>query len=313
MRILVTGSSGLVGTAVCKKLRMEFRDADFYFLTSRLCDLRDYNEVERVFSNFLPDIVIHLASRVGGLYGNMNNNYTFLTDNLKINMNVLQASKQYQVKKLINILSTCIFPDQGVVYPLTSDQILNGEPHYSNEGYAYSKRMLFVGSNLLLKTDHDIKIINLIPTNLYGDNDNYHLENSHVIPGLIHKCYLAKMNDLDFMIKGSGMAYRQFLHVDDFADVISRFVNFNDNATLIVSPPKESEITIRTLVDTIADAFEFKGKIVYESEFADGQIKKTTDSVELLKFFPDFTFTSIKDGLKSNVEYFVENYDKIRK
>lgn len=313
MKILVTGSSGLVGTAVCKKLKMDFKDDDFYCLTSRLCDLRDYNEVERIFSNFLPDVVIHLASRVGGLYGNMNNNYTFLTDNLKINMNVLQASKQYQVKKLINILSTCIFPDQGVIYPLTSDQILNGEPHYSNEGYAYSKRMLFVGCNLLLKTDQNIKIVNLIPTNLYGDNDNYHLENSHVIPGLIHKCHLAKMNGGDFFIKGSGMAYRQFLHVDDFADVISRFVNFNDSATLIVSPPKESEITIRTLVDTIAETFEFKGRIVYESDFADGQIKKTTDSAELTNFFPDFTFTSIKDGLKSTIEYFVQNYHQIRK
>jgi GDP-L-fucose synthase len=313
MKILVTGSSGLVGDAVCKRLEKDFTNAEFHYLTSRTCDLRDYDQVDRTFSLVLPDVVIHLASRVGGLYGNMDNNYTFLTDNLKINMNVLQACKQYYVTKLINILSTCIFPDQGVTYPLTSDQILNGAPHYSNEGYAYSKRMLFVGSNLLLKTDQKINIINLIPTNLYGNNDNYHLKNSHVIPGLIHKCYLAKMTDSPFMIKGSGMAYRQFLHVDDFAHVISRFVTFDGNATLIVSPPKESEIKIRELVDLIADSFEFKGEIVYESDFADGQIKKTTDSAELLNFFPDFTFMPIKEGLKSNVNYFIQNYDRIRK
>lgn len=313
MKILVTGSSGLVGDAVCKRLEKDFPSSDFYFLTSKMCDLRDYQQVDRAFSIFLPDIVIHLASVVGGLYGNMDNNYKFLTDNLKINMNILDACKQYHVKKLINILSTCIFPDQGVSYPLTSDQILNGEPHYSNEGYAYSKRMLYVGSNLLLKTDQNINIINLIPTNLYGDNDNYHLQKSHVIPGLIHKCYLAKMKGGDFFIKGSGMAYRQFLHVNDFADIISRFVNFNGNATLIVSPPKESEIKIRDLVALIADTFKFEGNIVYESEFADGQIKKTTDSAELLNFFPDFTFTDIRDGLKSNVEYFIRNYEVVRK
>jgi GDP-L-fucose synthase len=313
MKILVTGSSGLVGDAVCKRLEKEHKGADFYFLTSRLCDLRDYQQVDHVFSAFLPDTVIHLASLVGGLYGNLDNNYTFLTDNLKINMNVLEACKRYHVKKLINILSTCIFPDQGVSYPLTSDQIVNGAPHYSNEGYAYSKRMLYVGSNLLLKTDQKINIVNLIPTNLYGNNDNYHLQKSHVIPGLIHKCYLAKMSGGDFFIKGSGMASRQFLHVDDFADVISRFVTFNGNATLIVSPPKESEIKIRELVDLIADSFEFKGKIVYESDFADGQIKKTTDSVELLNYFPDFTFTTIQDGLKTNIDYFIQNYERVRK
>jgi GDP-L-fucose synthase len=313
MKILVTGASGLVGKAVCDQLLRDYTDTTFCFLTSKTCDLRNCDEVQRVFGHFLPDVVIHLASRVGGLYGNMNNNYTFLTDNLKINMNVLEMSNRFGVKKLINILSTCIFPDKNVVYPLTSDQILNGEPHFSNEGYAYSKRMLYVGSNLLNKTESKMKIINLIPTNLYGNHDNYHLIDSHVIPGLIHKCFLAKRDNTDFFIKGSGMAYRQFLFVEDFARVISNFVDYQDNATLIVSPPKESEITIRTLVDYIVQAFDFRGNVVYESDYADGQMKKTTDSVELLRYFPDFQFTDLQEGLKRNVDFFIENFEHVRK
>jgi GDP-L-fucose synthase len=264
----------------------------------------------------------------------MDSNYNMLIDNLKINTNILENCKTYNVKRLINILSTCIFPEENasnnLIYPLTSDQILNGKPHHSNSGYAHAKRMLYVGSKLL-STTSDIKVVNLIPTNLYGKNDNYNIHNSHVIPGLIHKTFIAKENfdknlcrstdsigntSCKLIIKGSGNAKRQFLYVDDFARVILHFVNCTlaqQCSALIVSPPKEQEITIRSLVNSITKQFDFKGKIIYDTDYPDGQHLKTTDSNELLNFIPDFKFTDLSKGLEENITFFNENYETVRK
>jgi GDP-L-fucose synthase len=345
MKVLVTGGSGLVG----KSIQDLIDDipigtvTQYIFLSSKVCDLRDSVACEELFLNGNFDIVIHLAAKVGGLYANMDSNYNMLIDNLKINTNILENCKKYNVKRLINILSTCIFPEENasnnLVYPLTSDQILNGKPHHSNSGYAHAKRMLYVGSKLLSNTS-DIEVINLIPTNLYGKNDNYNIHNSHVIPGLIHKTFIAKENfdknlcrstdsfksngslskgistNCKLIIKGSGNAKRQFLYVDDFAKVILHFINCilpKQCNSLIVSPPKEQEITIKELVNSITKQFDFKGKIIYDTDYPDGQHLKTTDSNELLNFIPDFKFTSFREGLEENITFFIDNYDSVRK
>lgn len=321
MLVLVTGGSGLVGKSIqslVKRLQLDEFD-EYIFLSSSNCDLRKDDEVEKMFEQYKPDIVIHLASLVAGLYGNMDNNYRFLIDNIKINTNILECCNKFKVKRLINILSTCVFPEQNeynnLVYPLTSNQILNGRPHPSNSGYAHSKRILHVGSKLLTNTS-DIEIVNLIPTNLYGKHDNYNLQKSHVIPGLIHKLYLAKNNDTNLIIKGSGNAKRQFVYVDDFAKVILHFVScqlhkhFN---ALVVAPPKEDELTIKHLVQYIVKIFDFKGKIIYDKDYPDGQDIKTTDSSELLEYIPDFKFTELDDGLHKTINHFIQNYDSIRK
>lgn len=342
-KILVTGGSGLVGKSIKNLIENDGKvpltktsldgkvpltqtsldgKVSWLFLSSKDANLMNSSEVENLFESFRPTIVIHLASKVAGLYGNMDNNYSMLIDNIKIHTNVLEACKKFKISKLINILSTCVFPDKGVVYPLTSDQIMNGAPHFSNEGYAYSKRFLLTGSELLSKSGN-IKVVNLTPTNLYGENDNYNLIKSHVIPGLIHKCYLGtfndagvrrqgKTNDNIFFIKGSGRARRQFLYTADFAKIILHFVKsdlIEDSTSIIVSPPAESEITIRNLVDLITNEFKFEGKIIYDTDFSDGQYSKTCNDSELKRYIPDFKFTSMEDGLKSTIQYFIENFD----
>lgn len=339
MRVLISGGSGLVGSSIKELINSvsSKNTHEYVFLSSKLCDLRDPVACEKLFSNGNFDIVVHLAAKVGGLYANMDSNYNMLIDNLKINTNILENCKTYKVKRLINILSTCIFPEENasnnLVYPLTSDQILNGKPHHSNSGYAHAKRMLYVGSKLL-STTSDIEVVNLIPTNLYGKNDNYNIHNSHVIPGLIHKTFIAKENfdknlcrstdslksigntSCKLIIKGSGNAKRQFLYVDDFARVILHFVNCTlakQCSSLIVSPPKEQEITIRSLVNSITKQFDFKGKIIYDTDYPDGQHLKTTDSNELLNFIPDFKFTDLSKGLEENITFFNENYEIVRK
>jgi GDP-L-fucose synthase len=321
MLVLVTGGSGLVGKSIqslVKKSELDKLD-DYVFLSSSDCDLRKSNAVEEVFKKYKPDVVIHLASLVAGLYGNMDNNYQFLIDNVKINTNILECCNIFKVKRLVNILSTCVFPEQNehnnLVYPLTSNQILNGRPHPSNSGYAHSKRILHIGSKLLTNTS-DIEIVNLIPTNLYGKHDNYNLQKSHVIPGLIHKIYLAKQNQSNLIIKGTGSAKRQFVYVDDFSNIILHFVSakldkrFN---AMVVSPQKEEEISIKELVSHLVRIFEFKGKIIYDSDYPDGQDVKTADSNELLEYLPSFEFTHFDTGLHKTINYFIQNYDTVRK
>ena len=321
MLVLVTGGSGLVGKSIqslVKKLELDSLD-DYVFLSSSDCDLRKSSAVEKIFEKYKPDIVIHLASLVAGLYGNMDNNYQFLIDNVKINTNILECCNIFKVKRLVNILSTCVFPEQNehnnLVYPLTSNQILNGRPHPSNSGYAHSKRILHIGSKLLTNTS-DIEIVNLIPTNLYGKHDNYNLQKSHVIPGLIHKIFLAKENQTNLIIKGSGSAKRQFVYVDDFATIILHFISFKLEKrfnAMVVCPPKEEELSIKDLVKHLVRIFDFKGKIIYDSDYPDGQDVKTADSGELLEYIPEFQFKPLDEGLHKTINHFIQNYETVRK
>lgn len=320
-KVLVTGSNGLVGKSLQKIINN--KDHDFYkkyqfiFLTRQICDLRSEEEVNCIFDLHNPDIVVHLASRVGGVYENIDKNYLYLMDNIKINTNIVTACEKYNVKKLINILSTCIFPDKNIIYPLTNDQLHNGLPHNSNIGYAFSKRILHLASELLADTKTNFQVINLIPTNLYGENDNYNLQSSHVIPGLIHKVYNAKINNTDLQVMGTGIAVRQFLYADDLSNIIIEFIkNYNtDQNTIscITSPPESCEISIQYLVEYITNIMNFTGKIIYDNVSSDGQYKKTTNDEEIKKYIPNFIFTDLKDGLKKTIDFFITNYDFIRK
>ena len=316
MKILVTGAYGLVGKSFQKIVKNSGNVQDeFFFLSRRDCDLRDTQDVYNIFEKIGPDVVIHLASCVGGVYENMMNNYNYLLDNSRLNLNVIDACNKFGVKRLINILSTCIFPDKGVVYPLTSDQLHNGLPHNSNIGYAYSKRILHLASELLTKKSRNFQVINLTPTNLYGCDDNYNLERSHVIPGLIHKMYNCKNENIPLKINGSGVSIRQFVNVNDLSRIIYKFIYLevlDNNISVVVSPPETDEISISELVNEICKCFDYHN-FYYDSSFSDGQLKKTASNSELLKYLPDFKFTPLNVGLKETIDFFIENYNLIRK
>jgi len=319
MKVLVTGGYGLVGHSLQRITKMSKSNHEFVFLSRKDGDLREISNVDEIFAKYKPDIVIHLASCVGGVYENMSKNYSYLIDNLRINTNVVDACSRFGIKRLISCLSTCIFPEKGISYPLTSDQLHNGLPHESNIGYAYSKRILHLTGYLLSEScqnDSKISVINLTPTNLYGEYDNYNIKSSHVIPGLIHKTFNAKNEKKDLIVFGTGNALRQFLYVDDFSRVILRFIDFEtdkNEISCIVSPPEKSEVSIKTLIETIKNNFEYDGNIVFDDTYSDGQYKKTTTDSELKQYFPDFTFTELQDGLKNVIKYFIENFDLIRK
>lgn len=308
MNVLITGSSGLVGSALRNTIENNIKyNFQFIYLTSKDGNLTKENDVKKIFEKYKPIIVVHLAANVGGLYKNMHNKAEMFEDNVLMNTYILKYSRLFNVEKIINILSTCIFPDN---IQITEYNLHDGPPHTSNYGYAYAKRMLDVHSCILFDC-HEIKFINLIPTNLYGFNDNFNIKNAHVIPALIHKCYNSKISNSKFVISGTGSAKRQFLYVDDFAKMIFKAIIKNiPSGNYICSPPKEDEISINEVAKLISKYMKYENGLYYDTKLSDGQYNKT---VTPSKIFGDIKITPIEEGLKNTVSWFLDNYDYIRK
>lgn len=304
--VLVTGGSGLVGSAIKELVEYNYDNYHFLYINSKQVDLRNYDETLEFFKYTQPDYVIHLAACVGGLYKNMNEN--MYTDNVRINTNVIDCAYKVGVKRLIACLSTCIFPDK-TVYPIDETMLHNGPPHESNEGYAYAKRMMEVQCKLYNKY-YDTKFVCIIPTNIFGEHDNYNLEDSHVIPALIHKCYLAKKDNTAFIIKGSGKPLRQFIYSMDIAKIIILLLDKNTTESLIIAP--DNEVPIKKVVEMIAKQFD-QSTVIYNEMYDDGQYRKTTQSIHFKKLFPEFIFSSLEESIKITINYFINNYETIRK
>lgn len=313
MKILVTGGTGLVGYAlqqVSNKLNDQ-KSYNWVFLNSRDCNLLDKSQTQDSLKKHNPDIVIHLAAMVGGLYDNMKNNAVFFRDNMRMSLNVFDSCLENDVKKVISCLSTCIFPD-AIELPMDETILHNGPPHYSNYGYAYAKRMIDVMSRSYNETFNKTFFQTIIPTNIFGPNDNFNIEKGHVIPSLIHKCYIAKMNDEDFIIKGDGSARRQFIYSLDMAKLIKMCItDYNSDIPLILST--SDEYSIREVVEAIVSIFGFNGNIVYDTSYANGQFRKTVSNKKLLQHFPDFKFTPFYSALETTIKWFVDNYETCRK
>jgi|TARA_Y100000310_G_scaffold171527_1_gene171724 GDP-L-fucose synthase len=300
MSTLVTGGTGLVGSAI---------DADMK-LSSKQVDLRDWKSTLFLFENLRPEKVIHCAARVGGLGGNMNHKGEFFYENIMINTNVLEASRLVGVKKLVSFLSTCIFPDD-VEYPLTEKKVHLGEPHSSNYPYAYAKRMAEVQSRAY-NEQYGTNYVCVIPTNIYGPNDNFSIDDGHVLPALLHKCYLAKQNNTDLEVWGSGKPLREFIYSEDVAKLSEwALVNYEEEEPIIFST--SDEISIGKVVEIVVNCMGYKGNVIFNSDKPDGQFRKPSDNSKLMSYLPDFEFTPIEEGIKKTTEWFIENYRTIRK
>ena len=310
MKVLVTGGSGLVAYGL-QKIKESFHH-EFIFLSSKDCDLTNYDETKKLFIVHKPEYVIHLAAFVGGLFKNMNHKVDMFEKNAMINYNVLKCCHDYKVKKVISCLSTCIFPDK-TTYPINETMLHNGPPHSSNDAYAFAKRMLEIHSKAYQEQYND-NFICVIPTNIYGENDNYHLENAHVIPALIHKCYLAKKENKEFIVCGSGKPLRQFIYAQDLAELIMwTLEEYHEKESLILSVNEKEEISIREVATLIAREFNYEQRMRFDTSFADGQLKKTADNSKLMKYIPTFEFTSMKNGLQKSIQWFCQNYESCRK
>lgn len=338
--ILVTGGNGLVGKAIQEiafdpKTEPAFRAADdekWIFVSSKDADLRNPEQTDKLFAKYKPTHVIHLAAIVGGLFKNMAHNLTFLRENVLINDNVLFSAHKYKVSKVISCLSTCVFPDEKEVkniYPLTEKKIHLGPPHPSNFGYSHAKRLIDI-QNRAYKQEFGCNFTSAIPTNVFGKFDNFDLEDSHVIPGLIHKCYLADRDGLTFRPMGSGTPLRQFIYSKDLAKLFVWMLrNYDDVEPLILSVPEEQEVSIRSVVEGVVKALErnreakrandpsippFNFKTEWNTSAADGQFRKPASNAKLASLLEksgvDFTFTKFEDALQETVDWFIESYDK---
>ena len=299
MKTVITGGYGMVGSAMESQIKLS-RD---------ICDLTNTKQTEALFKTIKPEGVIHCAGKVGGIGGNSNFKGEYFYDNLMINTNVIEASRKAGVKRLVAFLSTCVFPD-NVSYPLTVDQVHQGEPHSSNYPYAYAKRMADVQIRAY-REQYGLNYTSIIPSNIYGPNDNFNLDHGHVMPMLIHKLYLAKKNKTDFTVWGSGKPLREFVYSKDIAKISEwALQNYEGTDPLIISG--DEEVSIKDLVELLVDEFKFKGKVVFDETKPDGQFRKPSDNTTIKELLPDFKYTSFEDGIKETVNWFNENYENAR-
>lgn len=300
-KILVTGGNGLVGS--------EFIGDQYFKPSSKKYDLVDTQQTYRLMLKGF-DSVIHCAAKVGGVGGNMNFKGEFFYQNIMMNTNVIEGARLSKVKNLVAFLSTCVFPD-NVDYPLTEKKIHLGPPHFSNDAYAYAKRMTDVQIRAY-KEQYGLNYKSVIPSNIYGPNDNYDIINGHVLPSLIHKCYLARENKTPLSIWGSGKPLREFIFSKDVAKLTEWVLhNYNENEPIILSTSEE--ISIKQVVEIVVELMNFKGEVIFDSSKPDGQYRKPSDNLKIKHYLPNFKFTPLYEGLKETIEYFEKNYNVVRK
>jgi len=311
--VLVTGGSGLVGTAVESYVKIAAKEKETWiFVGQKDAELRDLEATKALFERHEPTHVLHLAAFVGGLFRNMKQPVDFFRWNHAMNENVMHCCHLFHVQKLVSCLSTCIFPDK-TAYPITEVMIHNGPPHESNIGYAMAKRLIDT-MNRCYYQQYGSMFTAVIPTNVYGPQDNFNIEDGHVIPGLIHKCYLAKVTQSDFVVYGSGKPLRQFVFNQDLARLmVWTLHDYNSIEPLILSVDETDEISIEQVAKAIGKCMNFSGKIVFDTSKADGQYKKTACNAKLRSLMPEFKFTSIEEGLEATVSWFLKHYDTARK
>ncbi len=309
-KIYIAGHRGLVGSSVYKLL-VDKGYKNIIFKKKKQLDLRDEKKVEIFFKKNKPKYMIMCAARVGGIVDNRDYPLEFLLDNLLIEKNLLLAAKKFKIKRTIFLGSSCVYPKKSKT-PIKESSLLSGKLEKTNESYALAK---IVGIKLcsILYEKYNNDIICLMPTNLYGGNDNFDLISSHVIPGLITKFINAKKNKTNIKIWGSGKPIREFIHVDDVALAILTTLNAKNsmlrkimnNELPIFNVGSGESFSIKELALILKKLTKFKGKIFFDKNFPDGTLNKNLDSkkIKLLNWSAKI---KLVDGLKKII------YQKIK-
>ncbi len=306
-KIFVAGHRGMVGSAIVRELESK-GFGNLVLRTSAELDLRNQQGVNDFFLAEKPEYVFLAAAKVGGI--NANNIYRaeFLYDNLAIELNVIEAAKQNNVKKLLFLGSSCIYP-KSAPQPLKEEYLLTGILESTNEPYAIAK---IAGIKLCeaYRSQYGCNFISAMPTNLYGPNDNYDLEKSHVLPALLRKFHEAKLNNSsEVIVWGSGKPMREFLHVDDLASAsLILMQNYNESGFLNVG--FGSDISIADLSILISEIVGYNGKIVFDTNRADGTVRKLMDSskIQSLGWQPKI---GLRDGISETYKIFNKQLSSI--
>ncbi len=297
-KIYIAGHRGMVGSAIERKLRTEGYQ-NIIARTSSELDLRNQQAVNDFFDLEKPDYVILAAAKVGGIHANNTYRAEFIYDNLMMEANIIHAAYSNKVKKLLFLGSSCIYPKMAS-QPLKEEYLLSGYLEATNQPYAIAK---IVGIEMCdsYRAQYGCNFISAMPTNLYGTNDNYHPENSHVLPALIRRFILAKKNnDPSVVIWGTGTPRREFMHVDDLADACY-FLLQNYNEAGLVNIGWGDDVTIKELATLIASEVGYKGSLEFDTTKPDGTLRKLMDTSKInnLGWKPTI---KLQDGIRRTIE-----------
>jgi len=304
MRILVFGSTGLVGSSTIKALIKNDKYTKVFGSTRKDTNLFSFDDTYETIKDFRPDVIVNAAAKVGGILANNTDRFEFITENLKINMNILESLKHFKDIKLVNLGSSCIYP-LDAPNPIKEEYIMDGKLEPTNSPYAMAK-LAAIEMGDALEKQFNSKIVNLMPTNLYGPNDNFSENESHVIPGLISRMHKAKLSQEPvFNIWGTGKPKREFLYVDDLAEAIN-FVIENDVNTKLLNVGSNEEVTIKDLSIIIKEALNFEGSLEFDETKPDGNPRKLLDSTKIfeLGWKP---LVSLTQGIERTYSWFNEN------
>jgi GDP-L-fucose synthase len=315
-RIFVAGHKGMVGSAIVRLLKNQ--DVEIISKDRSELDLLNQGSVQKFFEHEKIDQVYLVAAKVGGIHANNNYPADFIYENVMVQTNVIHSAFLNGVKKLLFLGSSCIYPKYAN-QPMKEDELLAGKLEPTNEPYAIAKIAgikMCESYNRQYGKSHGVDYRSIMPTNLYGPGDNYHPENSHVIPGLIYRFHKAKIKNLESVtIWGTGTPKREFLYVDDLAQAAIHVMNldkkiYNEQITSLsshINVGSEKELTIKELAETIKDVVGFSGKINFDPSKPDGSIRKLLNSerINKLGFNPK---TDLKEGLVKTYQEYIKTY-----
>jgi len=303
MKILVTGSNGMVGRNIVEYLSL--KEYEFLLPSVEELNLLDKVSIDKYIANSQPDIIIHCAGIVGGIQANIAHPVKFLVENTQIGINIIMASRDADIKKFINLSSSCMYP-RDAKNPLSEDLILKGELEPTNEGYAIAKVTSTRLCEYINREDSSFQYKTVIPCNLYGKYDKFGLEHSHMIPAVIRKIHEAKINrQASIEIWGDGTARREFMYASDLADFISYALEHFEKMPQNINVGLGHDYTINEYYDVVAKVIGYEGKFIHDLLKPVGMKQKLIDDTKLKEFGWMYK-TSLEDGIQKIYDYYVK-------
>jgi GDP-L-fucose synthase len=302
-KIFIAGHKGLAGSAIYRKL-IELGHTNLIIRTHNELDLENQKSTNDFFSEHKPEYIFLAAAKVGGIHANNTYKADFIYNNLMIQCNIINAAHKNSAKKVVFLGSTCIYP-RLCEQPMREDSLLSGPLEPTNESYAIAK---IAGVKMIeaYNKQHSTNYMSVMPTNMYGPEDNFNLENGHVLPALIRKFHEAKVENIEeVLLWGSGKAKREFLHADDMADAVIFLAKLEKNPGL-VNVGTGKELSIKELAFLIAEVVGYKGNITFDSESPDGTPRKLSDITKIndLGWAPKI---ELKIGLETTYQWMIDN------